>query len=48
MKRRKMLKVFGNRVLRKCKKVVEDRGQREGGSGSGRPLVSGSTQFANE
>jgi hypothetical protein len=30
------------------KNSVEDRGQREWGSGSGSPLVSGSTQFANE
>jgi hypothetical protein len=27
---------------------VEDRGQREWGSGSGSPLVRGSTQFANK
>jgi hypothetical protein len=27
---------------------VEDRGQRERGSGGGSPLVRGSTQFANE
>jgi hypothetical protein len=27
---------------------VEDRGQRERGSGGGRPLVRGSAQFANE
>jgi hypothetical protein len=27
---------------------VEDRGQREWGSGVGRPLVRDSTQFANE
>jgi hypothetical protein len=27
---------------------VEDRGQREQGSGGGSPLVRGSTQFANE
>jgi hypothetical protein len=27
---------------------VEDRGQREWGSGGGSPLVRGSTQFANE
>jgi hypothetical protein len=27
---------------------VEDRGQRERGSGGGNPLVRGSTQFANE
>jgi hypothetical protein len=27
---------------------VEDRGQRERGSGGGSPLVKGSTQFANE
>jgi hypothetical protein len=27
---------------------VEDRGQREWGSGGSSPLVSGSTQFANE
>jgi hypothetical protein len=27
---------------------VEDRGQREQGSGGGSPLVSGSAQFANE
>jgi hypothetical protein len=27
---------------------VEDRGLREQGSGGGSPLVSGSTQFANE
>jgi hypothetical protein len=28
--------------------LVEDRGQREWGSGGSSPLVSGSTQFANE
>jgi hypothetical protein len=27
---------------------VEDRGQRERGSGGGSPVVRGSTQFANE
>jgi hypothetical protein len=27
---------------------VEDRGQREWGSGGGSPLVRGSTEFANE
>jgi hypothetical protein len=27
---------------------VEDRGQRERGSGGGSPLVKGSTQYANE
>jgi hypothetical protein len=27
---------------------VEDRGQRERGSGGGSPLITGSTQFANE
>jgi hypothetical protein len=27
---------------------VQDRGQRERGSGHGSPLVRGSTQFANE
>jgi hypothetical protein len=27
---------------------VEDRGQKEGGSGGGGPLVRGSTQFSNE
>jgi hypothetical protein len=30
------------------KNLVEDRGQREWGSGGGSPLVRGSTQFANE
>jgi hypothetical protein len=30
------------------KSSVEDRGQRDQGSGSGSPLVRGSTQFANE
>jgi hypothetical protein len=29
-------------------KSVEDRGQREWGSGDGSPLVKGSAQFANE
>jgi hypothetical protein len=28
--------------------IVEDRGQRERGSGDGSPLFRGSTQFANE
>jgi hypothetical protein len=30
------------------KNSVEDRGQREWGSGGGSPLVRGSTEFANE
>jgi hypothetical protein len=35
-------------VLRGSTNSVEDRGQRERGSGGGSPLVRGSTQFANE